>query len=264
MIKMFRSMNIFQKKRFLPLGLFSLMLLFPFSVSAQGSADEKEVIVSGFVTDAVSGNPMAGVRVQAYNYSLHSTMTKADGSFSLKVPEYVSSLSFSIEGSNTIVRALRGQTDDIAVSMYSDAFSEVYSAKTVASSVASANISGIGADIAVDNQIQQSLQGSLYSVTRSGQIGVGALMQIDGINSLNINTLPLVVLDGVILDMGYDEISMHDGFYNNLLANIVVEDIESVQVLKNGYGIYGAKGANGVILINTKRNKSMAIQPEQR
>ena len=92
-------MNIFQKKRFLPLGLFSLMLLFPFSVLAQGSDDE--VVVSGFVSDAVSGNPMAGVRVQAYNNSLHSTMTKADGSFSLKVPEYVSSLSFSIEGNCT-------------------------------------------------------------------------------------------------------------------------------------------------------------------
>ena len=260
MIKMFRSMNIFQKKRFLPLGLFSLMLFFPFSVSAQSSADENEVVVSGFVQDAVSGNPMAGVRVQAYNNSLHSTMTKADGSFSLKVPEYVSSLSFSIDGSNTIVRALRGQTDDIAVRMYSDAFSEVYSTQTVASSAESANVSSIGADIAVDNQIQQSLLGSMYSVMRSGLVGVGALMQIDGINSLNINTQPLVVLDGVILDMGYDEISMHDGYYNNLLANLAVEDIESVQVLKNGYGIYGAKGANGVILINTKRNKSMATR----
>ena len=85
-------------------------------------------------------------------------------------------------------------------------------------------------------------------------------MQIDGINSLNINTQPLIVLDGVILDMGYDRTAMHDGFYNNLLANIQVEDIESVQVLKNGYGIYGAKAANGVILINTKRNKSMATK----
>lgn len=52
---------------------------------------------------------------------------------------------------------------------------------------------------------------------------------------------------------------IHRG-YNNLLANINVNDIEDVTVLKNGTAIYGAKGANGVILINTKRNKSMATR----
>ena len=46
---------------------------------------------------------------------------------------------------------------------------------------------------------------------------------------------------------------MHDGFYNNVFANIMVEDIESVSVLKNGLALW-RKGANGVILINTKRN----------
>ena len=76
----------------------------------------------------------------------------------------------------------------------------------------------------------------------------------------DINTQPLVVLDGVIMDMGYDNATMHDGYYSNLLANIQVEDIESVEVLKNGYGIYGAKAANGVIVIKTKRNKSMATK----
>ena len=260
MIKMFRSMNIFQKKRFLPLGLVGLMLLLPFSAFAQDSDAENMVVVSGIVSDASSGNPMAGVRVQAYNNALHSTMTKVDGSFSIKVPEYVSSLIFTLDGCNTIVRSINSKTDGIQVNMYSDAFSEFYSAQTVASSTEKTGLENLNADIQIDDQIQQSLQGSILSVMRSGQLGVGASVQIDGINSLNINTQPLVVLDGVILDMGYSTVAMHDGFYNNLLANIQVEDIESVQVLKNGYGIYGAKGANGVILINTKRNKSMATK----
>lgn len=253
-------MKISDIKRFIPAGLISLMLLLPAYALAQNSSAESDVVVTGIVTNAALNTPMAGVRVQAYNNALYSTMTKADGSFTLKVPEFVSSLTFSVEGYNSIVRPISKGTDDIAVSMYSDAFSEVYSTQTVATSSEVASIANLGADIEVDNQIQQSLQGSVLSIIRSGQIGVGAAMQIDGINSLNINTQPLIVLDGIIVDMGYDRTTMHEGFYNNLLANIQIEDIESVQVLKNGYGIYGAKAANGVILINTKRNKSMATK----
>ena len=253
-------MNIFDIKRFMPVGLISLMLILPAFATAQNSSTENTVVVTGVVTDAVSSAPMAGVRVQAYNNALYSTMTKADGTFSLKVPEFVSSLTFAVDGCNTIVRSLSGGTEDISVSMFADAFSEIYSTQTVATSSEGVKISNLGVDIEVDNQIQQSLQGSILSTIRSGQLGVGAALQIDGINSLNINTQPLVVLDGVIIDMGYDRNTMHEGFYNNLLANIQIEDIESVQILKNGYGIYGAKAANGVVLINTKRNKSMATK----
>lgn len=85
---------------------------------------------------------------------------------------------------------------------------------------------------------------------------MGAYMLLNGINSLNANAQPLVVLDGVILDMQYNRSALHNGFYNNLLANLSVEDIASVSVLRNGTAIYGAKGANGVILIQTKRNQS--------
>ena len=235
------------------------MSLMPAIVPAQTNTDNT-VVVTGIVTDAALGTAMAGVRVQAYNNALHSTMTKSDGSFSIKIPDYVSSLTFSVDGCNTVVRSITDKTDEINVMMYSDAFSENYSPQTVSTSSVSARIANLGADIEVDNQIQQSLQGSVYSVIRSGQIGVGAFMLIDGINTLNINTQPLVVLDDVIIDMGYDRIAMHDGFYNNLLANLQLEDIESVEILKNGYGIYGAKGANGVILIKSKRNKSMATK----
>jgi TonB-linked SusC/RagA family outer membrane protein len=70
----------------------------------------------------------------------------------------------------------------------------------------------------------------------------------------------LVVVDGVIMDMQYSREMLHDGYYNNMLANINVNDIESVQILKNGTALYGAKGANGVLIINTKRSKSMATK----
>ena len=60
--------------------------------------------------------------------------------------------------------------------------------------------------------------------------------------------------------MQYSREMLHDGYYNNMLANINVNDIESVQILKNGTALYGAKGANGVLIINTKRSKSMATK----
>ncbi len=252
-------MKFFDKKRLLPLGLTSLMLLFMAPVSSQTRTDDL-VVVTGYVTDAALSTPMAGVKVQAYNISRYSAMTKEDGSFTIRIPDYVSSLTFSLDGCNTVVCALRGRTEGVNVKMFDENFSEIYQTKTTAGSVSEAGISDVSADLIVDGQIQQSLQGNVLSIMRSGQLGIGSLMQIDGINSLNINTLPLVILDGIILDMGYDVQTMHDGYFNNLLANIPVEDIESVQILKNGYGIYGPKGSNGVIIINTKRLKSMATK----
>lgn len=252
-------MKIFDMKGLWTLGLAGLLLVSA-PVSAQNSSSEDLIVVTGVVTDAAQGNPMAGVRVQAYNNTRYSSMSKEDGSFSIRIPDYVTSLTFSVDGCNTIVTALKQRTEGINVQMYDDKFSEIYSATTNSTHSVDAGLSSVNADISVDNQIQESLQGSILSVMRSGQLGIGALMQIDGINSLNINNQPLVVLDGIILDMGYDTESMHDGFFNNLLANIPVEDIQSVQILKNGYGIYGSKGANGVILINSKRIKSMATR----
>ena len=85
-------------------------------------------------------------------------------------------------------------------------------------------------------------------------------MFIRGLNSLNTTAQPLIVLDGMMMDMQLDRTSIHDGFFNNVLAGIDVEDIESVVVLKNGTSLYGARGGNGVIIINTKRGHSMATK----
>jgi len=253
-------MRITEKKGLHVLGLAGLMLIVPALTFAQSGNNDDLTVVTGVVTDAALGTPMAGVRVQAYNNPSHAAMTKEDGSYAIRIPDYVSSLVFSVEGSNRAVCALNGRTEGVDMKMYSDAFSEVYDARTTASKRSDSKVDYLNADLSVDDQIQKNLQGNMLSTMRSAQLGVGASMLIDGINSLNINTQPLIVLDGVILDMGYDKVFNHDGFFNNLLANLMVEDIESVSVLKNGLAVYGAKGANGVILINTKRNKSMATK----
>ncbi|MBO7588011.1 MAG: SusC/RagA family TonB-linked outer membrane protein [Bacteroidaceae bacterium] len=253
-------MRITEKKGLHVLGLAGLMLIVPALTFAQSSNNDDLTVVSGVVTDAALGTPMAGVRVQAYNNPSHSAMTKEDGSYSIRIPDYVSSLVFSVEGSNRAVCALNGRTEGVDMVMYSDVFSEIYNARTTGTRSKDLVVDYLNADLSIDDQIQKNLQGDIMGTIRSGQLGMGASMLINGINSLNINTQPLIVIDGVIMDMGYDKVFQHDGFYNNLLANVMVEDIESVSVLKNGYALYGAKGANGVIVINTKRNKSMATK----
>ena len=146
------------------------------------------------------------------------------------------------------------------VYMYSAQFGEIYNRETSAVSRKTTMVDYNNNDISIDNQIQRNLGGDMLTTLRSGQAAQGVKMLMNGINSLNSNAQPLVVVDGVIQNMQYSSPSLHDGFFNNILANIMVEDIEKVSVLKNGAAIYGAKGANGVLIIETKRNKSMATK----
>lgn len=263
MKKIMKMNNKKTGKGLIPMGILSLMLacpVFTFAQKENAEADLKMTSVHGVVTDATTGDPLPGVRVQAYNNALYAAMTKEDGSYTIKLPEYVTSLTYALDGCNTIVAAIASKNGESNVIMYPDRFSEVYSKKTTATKSKTSLVSSMNADLSVDQQMQSGLMGDIMASMRNGGLGVGASMLVSGINSLNINTQPLIVLDGVIMDMQYDREYVHDGYYNNLLANIMVEDIEDITVLKSGLAIYGAKGANGVILINTKRNKSMATK----
>ena len=114
--------------------------------------------------------------------------------------------------------------------------------------------------ITIDQDIQDRLGADVRSIQRSAIPGQGVSMFINGLNSLNSNAMPLIILDGVVFDQMYETSMLHSGYFNNLLQAINHEDIESVEVLKNGTAIYGAKAANGVIIINTKRCHSMATR----
>lgn len=256
-------MNMIRISRgLLPMWLLGLLMLaFPAFVSAQSEDAGELRIITGTVFDAADGTPMVGVRVQAYNNALYAAMTKEDGTYTIKVPQYVTSLTYALEGCNTLVRSVAGTEDEgVDVKMYSDKFAEIYATKTEAVKSKTAKVSSMNADISVDQQLQSGFMGDIMSRTRSGQLGAGEMTLLSGINSMNISSQPLLVIDGVITDVKSGGVSVHDGFYNSLLANIMVEDIESISVLKSGLAIYGSKGANGVIVINTKRNRSMATK----
>ncbi len=236
-------------KNLLQHTLFALAAVMPMTALA-------DVTLQGTIRDAHTQKPLSGVYVQAFTNDKLSAMTDSTGSFSLSVPEYVTSLRIRRAGYNTQQVSINKRTTGIDARLYPTSFTNKIGLETTSRQSLSANISSLTADVSVDDQIGASLGGQIRSINRGGIAGMGAYMLLNGINSLNANAQPLVVLDGVILDMQYNRSALHNGFYNNLLANLSVEDIASVSVLRNGTAIYGAKGANGVILIQTKRNQS--------
>jgi len=233
--------------------IFFAMMLATASMAAQ---DMKNV--TGKIVDAATGKPLAGVIVQAYGDARYSTLTDENGNYSLKAPGYTSSVIMRVEGYNLEQRPISKEVAD--GKLYQNAFSEFYRTQTTANTVAEADNFDNSSEVSVDPLIAQKLGADARSVNISGIQSLGNRMLVEGINSLHANAQPLIVIDGVVMDMQYNREMLHLGYYNNMLANINVNDIEKVQILKNGTALYGAKAADGVVLIQTKRNKSMATK----
>ena len=228
------------------------------AASMQVSAQDNLKTISGSVTDAATGKPLAGVIVGAYGDNHYTSMTDDDGTYTLKVPEWVTSVTMRVEGYSLQQRPIfDGKADG---KLYNSVFRETYKSSTDAMLSAEAKSFDNTSNLSIDPMIHEQLGADIHSIERSGIPGIGNAMFINGLNSIKANAQPLIVVDDVILDMQLSREMLHDGYQGNMLANLTPNDIESVQVLKNGTAIYGAKGANGVVLIKTKRNKSMATK----
>ncbi len=214
--------------------------------------------VTGTIVEEATGAAIGGVRVQAYGYDKYSVLTEADGTYSLEVPHFVNSVYVSVPGYNNQQVALDKENKANA-KMLTDGFRGAHNSETEIKSRANLKLNETSS-LTVETDIETMLNGDVHTTSRSGLPGQGAYMTIRGINSLNANTQPLIVIDGNIFDPEYDRTSLHEGYYNNLLSGIDPDNIESIEVLKNATALYGAKGANGVIVIKTKRGKSMATK----
>ena len=219
--------------------------------------DEMEEIC-GTIIDAVTKAPIPGVRVEALNNNRYTAMTKADGNFSIKIPNHVVSLFISTPGYESVIIKAR-QKNVINVALYSEEFSSYAKNGFDVTSVGEA-IVDMSKSTTLEDEMQKQLGAQVRTITRSGTIGIGSLMMMQGINTINTSAQPLIVLNGVIQDLQDGYSALHDGFFNNTLAAIDVNDIEKITVLNNATALYGAKGANGVILIDTKRGHSMATR----
>lgn len=230
----------------------SKILMFLFFVMLTASVSAQRT-VNGTVTD-VNGEPLIGVNVVVKNAATTiGTVTDIDGKYSLEVPEENSILVFSYIGYNTAEVTVGTQTaidqilteethliDELVVVGYG-----VSKKETVTGSVAS--IKGEDLIKSPVANLSNALAGRLPGVItfqRSGEPGYdGAAIRIRGSNTLGNND-PLVVIDGVAARAGG-------------LERLDPNEIESMSVLKDASAaIYGARAANGVILITTKKGKT--------
>ena len=228
-----------------------------FGISALLSATAlADTTIQGTIRDAYTQEPLAGVYVQAFSNSRITTMTDSTGQYTLKLPDHVKSLRVLRAGYNAQQIPVGKRETGVDAALYPSTFNDKVGLAGSAQTSLSASVNDLTSDVTMEDQLTSSLNGQIRAVNRGGVPGLGSFMLLNGINSLYVNNQPLVVLDGIILDMQYNRSVKHEGFYNDLLANVSVDDIENVTVLRNGTAIYGAKGANGVILIETKRSHS--------
>ena len=217
-------------------------------------------MLHGVVVDQVSKKPLAGIQLKVLGYDRYSAMTGADGKFTIKVPEFATTLfvhSPSFMSQQVAINA-KDSEKDIQVFMMQEKFRPMYTEGTTYT--AQAGFDAAAKDVTIESDIENILGADVRTVTRSAAPGIGATMFVRGLSSINANAQPLIVVDGVEQDMQQNRLSLHSGQINNILANIAPEDIASVKVLKNATALYGARGGNGVILITTKRGKSMATR----
>ena len=218
------------------------------------------ITVQGIVVDDATKAPLAGVRVQTLNDNRYVAMTDEEGKFVIKVPTFATSLfvqSPQYLSQQVAIKAGDSQ-QQIRISMLSDAFAAMYENGTTIT--ARNGFVSDGNGLSIDEEMTERLGGDIRMNMHSGNLEQGAAMFIRGISSINANAQPLVILDGVELDMQQNRESLHLGDIFNMLSTISPEDIDKVTVLKNATALYGARGANGVIIIDTKRGHSMATR----
>jgi TonB-linked SusC/RagA family outer membrane protein len=220
-------------------------------------------IVNGTVKDDKNiGIPGVNVLVKGTS---SGTVTDSKGDFSLEVPSSESVLIFSFIGYVSQEVPVNGMTT-LNIQMKSDTrtLSEVVIVGygTQRKSDLTGSVGSVKAEEIQERQlpsVTQALAGRIAGVAvnvNSGRPGGQSNVRIRGSSSISTSNNPLYVVDGVIMPVG----TQTDGSYalNNAIDNINPSDIERIEVLKDASAtaIYGARGANGVILVTTKRGST--------
>ena len=230
------------------------------SRSQMQQANYPTVTIKGIVTDQATGKPLAGIQLRALNSVRYTAMSDEDGCFEIAIPEFTTALYVHApEFLSQQVPVIAGDDSQyLQITMLADKFQSMYGEQNDYTARRSVQIDRFG--VTVDAEVANKMGADVRSILRSGAVDGGAAMFIRGLSSITCDAQPLIILDGVELDMQRTRSSLHDGQFNNLLANISPDDIEKVTVLRNATALYGARGANGVVLIDTKRGHSMATR----
>ncbi len=235
-----------------------MLLLFTTVVMAQ------EKTITGTVIDQ-TGIPLPGVNIVVEGTS-NGTQTDFDGNYAI-TGSVGQTLLFTYLGQKT-ERRLIGASDVIDLQMEEDAqaLQEVVvigygnqEEKKIIQNVgivkqeAIENLQVVSAD-----QLLQGQSAGTQIVNASGVLGSAAVIRVRGVNSINSGSQPLIVIDGVpITDTAGNTLNRGGNTGINPLSYVNPNDIESLTVLKDAgaTSIYGSRGANGVILITTKKGR---------
>lgn len=235
-------------------------LLFLFLLLTSSFTIAQTRMITGKVTDSKDDIGLPGVSVQAKGASA-ATQTGSDGSFRIEIPQTVQALIFSFVGYDpmevpvgtsdvvnaSLVASTKAMQDVVVIGYGTQRKSDLTGA------VGSVKASQLAERPAVS--LNQALAGRIPGVqvnTNSGRPGGQSNVRIRGFSSINSSNNPLYVIDGVIIPVGTQTQN------SNAIDYINPSDVASVEVLKDASAtaIYGARGANGVILVSTKRGST--------
>ena len=218
-------------------------------------------LVTGVVLSQEEDKPISGASVMAKGMKM-GTVTDADGKFSLKLPPQSKTIVFTVVGYGMKEIALTSESDlkiqltaesrqlnEVVITGYSSQRKKDYTG-------AAARISG--AEIA-DRPVpsfDQALAGQASGVSiisNGGALNAAPVFRIRGVNSIQLSSYPLIVIDGITAFTG----DVGNTAQNNPLADLNPADIESIDILKDASAtaIYGSRAANGVVVITTKKGK---------
>ena len=218
--------------------------------------------ITGVIVDN-NNEPVVGATVKALGTN-NATVTDAEGTYVLSIPSSVTNVEITSLGYNSIVLAvpesgvLNATMELAAASVLNEVVVTGYGSTRRANITSS--ISTVKAD-KIENRpftsVDQMLQGKVTGLQApmvSGQPGSAQSIRIRGIGSISAGADPLYVVDGIIINAG--DLSSNTTTANSL-AGVNPNDIESVNVLKDAQAtsIYGSRGANGVIIITTKKGR---------
>jgi len=221
------------------------------TVSNKSGQDGKKV--TGQIKD-ISGEPLPGVTIVVKGTTI-GTISGVDGSYSLEVPangilEFsfigMTSQTVSVQGQSSIDVVMKEESigvDEVVVVGYGVQKKSVVTASIA--KVSSEDLQNV-APVRIDNALK-GLASGVTVTTSSGQPGASSQVRIRGIGTIN-NSDPLYIVDGMPIDGGIDYLNP--------------SDIQSVEVLKDAASgaVYGARAANGVILITTKNGNKGKVK----
>lgn len=227
-----------------------LSVLFLLSFTLASAVYAQDIQIKGTVVSGADNEPLPGVNVVVKGNATTGTITGIDGEFALSVPsDAILSISYigfksqevSVSGKRELKIVLQEDAealDEVVVIGYGTQKKSVVTASIA--KVSSEDLAG-KSPVRIDNALK-GLAAGVNVTSSSGQPGESPRVRVRGIGTIN-NTEPLYIIDGMPIDGGLD-------FVNP-------SDIESIEVLKDAASgaIYGARAANGVILVTTKKGK---------